>query len=496
MLGTTNFMRITFLALSTLPSLSFARPLTPAAVDSLRATIGRSMAAGHVPSLAVAVAQHGRIVWEEGFGLADVERRIPATARTLYSIASISKPLTATALMTLVERGKVDLDRPANDYLGTPGIHAPTGEAAAATVRQVLSHTAGLPPYVRYFFENDSTSRADTDRAIARCAVTVYPPGRVYDYSNLGYGLVQRIIEKASGRRYEDYMRTEVFVPLGMETTTIGTGAGLANAAVRYSSQGAPLPFYDTDHRGASGVYTSAHELARFAMFQLRDHVAGQKRILADRTIEAMQRVATPGDSTQGYGLGFDVGREGPRKFVMHNGGMPGVDVTMRMFPAEDVAIVVLTNSESGAASEVADAIHDAVLGREEGTPAGPPETFQAPAALQGQWQGTVRTFDGTLIPLALRVKADDVHVRLGGPGTFTTVLNQPRYIAGIRVLTGVLAGSIPTEDTRDRPHFVLLTLWFDGERLRGHASAVLTGGRAQESLPAAAELTRSPTPP
>jgi len=476
-----------------------ARPAdspTPVAVDSLRSRIRRSMDAEHVPSLAVAVARHGRIVWEEGFGLADVERGIPATARTRYSIASISKPLTATGLLTLVEKGKVDLDRPANDYLGTPGITARAGDASAATVRRVLCHTAGLATYARFYFADDTTAHADLDRAIARYAVTVYPPGRVYDYSNLGYGLVQRIIERTSGRSYEDFMRTEVFLPLGMEATMIGTGAGLENAAVRYSKEGTALPFYDTDHRGASGVYTSAHDLVRFAMFQLRDHRSGQKRILTDRTIATMQHVETPGDSTQGYGLGFDVGREGARKFVMHNGRMPGVDATLRLYPAEDVAIVVLTNSENAATSEVAGAIHDAVLGPNETSKEPPPEPFQAPPALQGQWVGTVRTFDGTTIPLAVRVKPDDVHVRLGGPGAFTTVLNQPRFIAGIQVLTGVFKESIPTTDTAGRPHFVLLTLWFDGERLRGHASAILAGERVQECLPSYAELTRAAAAP
>lgn len=106
-----------------------------------------------------------------------------------------------------------------------------------------------------------------------------------------------------------------------------------------------------------------------------------------------------------------------------------------------------------------------------------------------------MRTFDGNTIPLALRVKPDDVHVRLGGEGTFTTVLNQPRFISGIQVLTGVLAASIPTEDTRGRAYYVRLTLWFDGERLRGHASAVLTAGPGSISLPSYAELNRSPSP-
>jgi CubicO group peptidase (beta-lactamase class C family) len=477
-----------------------SRALTPAAIDTLRSRIRRLMAAGKVPSMAVAVARQGRIVWEEGFGLADVEHGVAATPTTVYSVASITKPMTATALMTLVERGKVDLDRPANDYLGTPGITGLAGDAAGATVRRVLSHSSGLPVYSRTYYANDSTAHADLDRAIARYAILTYPPGRVYEYSNLGFGIIQRIIERVSGRRYEDVMRDEVFGPLGMTATTIGTGQGIAHAAVRYSPQGTPLPFYDMDHRGASLAWTSAHDLIRFAMFLLRDHARGATSVITDRSVLAMQHVETPGDSTQGYGLGIEIDREGTRTLVMHNGSMPGVDATLRMYPAEDVAFVVLSNSENEATGQIADAIRDAMLAPAP-APAAPaasdttvakgPQPFAAPAALLGEWVGSVRTYDGTKIPLAMRVKADDVHVRLGGPGTFTTVLNAPRWISGIQVLTGVFAATIPSEDTNERPHFVAIALWFDGEKLMGRANAVLTERGGEATLPAYAELSR-----
>src|SRR5712692_6713027 len=98
-----------------------------------------------IPSLAVAVARAGEIVWEEGFGWADRENRVPATEHTMYSLASISKPITATGLMLLVERGQIDLDRPINDYLGDAKPTAWVGDAAGATVRRVANHTSGLP---------------------------------------------------------------------------------------------------------------------------------------------------------------------------------------------------------------------------------------------------------------------------------------------------------------------------------------------------------------
>ena len=126
--------------------------IPPVALDSLRAHIRRVMDSTHTASIAVAVARNGRIIWEEGFGFADVERHAPATSTTLYSMASISKPITATGVMKLVEQGKIDLDRPANDYLGSAKISDPAGRPSGATVRQVMSHTAGLPLHYRFFY--------------------------------------------------------------------------------------------------------------------------------------------------------------------------------------------------------------------------------------------------------------------------------------------------------------------------------------------------------
>lgn len=101
------------------------------------------MTGAKLASIAVAVAHGGKIIWEESFGWADREKMIAATPQTMYSLASISKPITATGLMTLVERGAIDLDKPANEYLGTGKLTGHAGEATGATVRRVLSHTAG-----------------------------------------------------------------------------------------------------------------------------------------------------------------------------------------------------------------------------------------------------------------------------------------------------------------------------------------------------------------
>jgi CubicO group peptidase (beta-lactamase class C family) len=108
------------------------------------------------PSLAIAVAQDGIILWEEAFGWADRERMVPSNVNTMYSLASISKPITATGIMILKERGLIDLDKPINNYLGKAKLKAYVGNAEDATVRRVLNHTSGLPLHYHFFYEDES----------------------------------------------------------------------------------------------------------------------------------------------------------------------------------------------------------------------------------------------------------------------------------------------------------------------------------------------------
>ena len=136
--------------------------------DPVRERIRQQLEEKSIPSLTVAVAKDGKIVWEEGFGWADRERRIPADANTPYSLASISKPMTATGLMTLVRDGKLDLDRPVNDYLGAVKLTARIGDAREATVRRVANHTAGLPMHFQFFYAVEAPQRPPMDESLRR----------------------------------------------------------------------------------------------------------------------------------------------------------------------------------------------------------------------------------------------------------------------------------------------------------------------------------------
>src|ERR1043166_5143578 len=132
---------------------------TPDRWQPVREAAQRLMKEQGVAGLAVAVARDGKIIWEEGFGWANREKMIPATPNTLFSLASISKPLTATGLMILVERGQIRLDQPANDYLGIGKLTGLAGDASGATVRRVLGHMGGLPLHYQFFYADEATRR-------------------------------------------------------------------------------------------------------------------------------------------------------------------------------------------------------------------------------------------------------------------------------------------------------------------------------------------------
>ena len=170
--------------------------------------------ANAIPSIAVAVARNGVIVHEAAFGFADAEEKRPATGNTPYPLASVTKPLVATGLMVLAERGQVDLDERAHRYAG--------GWVAANeryTLRQLLNHTAGLPTYATIRWSGEASPSHDTATMFRRYGFAAHPPGTVSEYSNLGYGLLGHIIAEQSGRSLAAFLETEVFRPLGMRDT-------------------------------------------------------------------------------------------------------------------------------------------------------------------------------------------------------------------------------------------------------------------------------------
>src|SRR5688572_22412595 len=191
--------------------------------NAVRRLIQDGLARDSAPGLAIAVARGDSILWEEGFGWADREARVPATPHTPFYLASVTKTITATAAMILRERGRLDIDRPANDYLGVSKLWSPAWDAAGATVRRLAAHTSGLTTFdVGCPAEQPRCRVPSADEVIRRYGVLVWPPGEHFDYSNLGYYVLGEVVARAAGRDLGTFLREELFRPLGMANSSLG----------------------------------------------------------------------------------------------------------------------------------------------------------------------------------------------------------------------------------------------------------------------------------
>jgi hypothetical protein len=283
------------------------------------------------------------------------------------------------------------------------------------------------------------------------------------EYSNLGYGILGYVVSRVSGKAFADYMRQDVFLKLGMTRTSVGISPEMADfEAVRYGEDGLPISPYLTDHAGASEVYSSAHDLVRFGMFHLKDHLADQVAILPDSLIEGMQKPTARIGEQEGYGIGWDISSRAGYTIVSHTGGMPGVETELRLVPSEKLATAVLCNAEDyPLAGNVTDEIMKIMLAHwkvPDPEPSSPNHEFVPPRDLVGTWKGTVLTYESA-IPLTLHVQeSGDVHVELGNDLNLKTLLNFPHYSAG-GFLTGVFNGNIRIKDANRRPYWLTLHL-------------------------------------
>ncbi len=498
-LGWYSFAALLLLCLLLIPAGASGQTPIPRDFEPLRDYIEDLMREFEIPSVAVALAHRGEVLWEEGFGWADRERWMRATEHTPFSIASVTKPITATAVMLLAKQRRLELGSPANRYLAGSEIRAIGGGPSDVTVEHLLAHTGGLPLHHHFFYDGDASEPPPMHETIARYGVQITRPGEAYTYANLGYGLLDHMIETISGLSYGDFLASEIFGPLGMHGSFVGTdAASTSEAAVRYGDDGEPLPFYDFDHRGASAVYASASDLLRFGLFHLDGEVVTGGPLLPDGTRKKMRRRHTPDDGS-GYGLGWSI-REDDYGYlrVEHTGGMPGVSTVLRLYPEEEVVVVVLSNSANPATGRIADAITGAVLPRfiermrEAAGARNPPATLhpRSPAPIVGSWKGEIETWERP-VPIRLEVAPEgEVFVRISE--------HDEVPVSGIQfrngVLTGQFPGVIPTPDALTRPHLVHLHLQEQDEELVGFASALGWGeGRSHFALSSPVLLVRSP---
>lgn len=299
-----------------------------------------------VPGLALAVAVDGKIVYSEGFGYADLEERVPVWPTTKFRIGSISKPLTATALMELVEAGKVDLDAPVQKYV--PSFPE---KGATMTVRMVAGHLAGIRHYrddeflIQKHYANvlDGLKIFENDPLVA-------PPGTKFSYSSYGFNLLSAVIESAAGENFLSYMQQRVFTPLGLVHTTADQNTQIIEQRSRFyelPKDGAVenAPYVDNSYKWAGGGFLSTPEdLVRFGSSLLQP---GLLKVDTLKTMFTPQKTKS-GESIE-YGIGWFINKShSGKQTYQHSGGSVGGTSQLILYPETHIVVALVTNLSEG----------------------------------------------------------------------------------------------------------------------------------------------------
>jgi CubicO group peptidase (beta-lactamase class C family) len=312
--------------------------------------IPQRMEVENIPGVAIAVVDDQSILWAEGFGFTDWDRRTPVTPNTLFSIQSMSKSFTATAAMLAAQDGLVDLDAPITTYLPDFHINSIFEEhpEQKITLRMLLSHTAGLAHEAPIGGNNDLPGHTFEEH-IASISDTWLrsPVGTHWDYSNLGVDLAGYILQVQSGMPFTQYVLEKVLTPLGMTNSTLDIDQVYATPgrAIGHS----PLPFRPPTEFlliPSGGVWTTANDMARYLQFHINEGSLDGTRLLRQDLAETMYEPPNPVALDAEYALGIGTADwQGTRRF-QHGGGGFGFTSNMLWYPELKLGVVVLTNTE------------------------------------------------------------------------------------------------------------------------------------------------------
>ena len=343
--------------------MSLPRSLVEDAVGQAGEWVSYMQRSLRVPGLTLAVRHEGDLLLSRAYGKADIETDRPMRTDHIFRIASHSKTFTATAVMLLAERKVLSLDERLHEWIDWLG--EKPGSTGAIRIRHLLSHSGGV---IRDGLDAGwwDLRLPFHDQSSLREAVLADPPvyaaSERFKYSNIGYSLLGAVVESASGRAYNEFVREEIVERLGLSSTGPEPDESLSDRMAtgytsrRYGQERIPLSHLDTRAMSAAtGFYSTAEDLCRYGAA----HFLGNEELLQDETKREMQHEAwkVEGPQPRHYALGFNVAHIGGRRVIGHGGGFPGF-ITYTLIDAVDQLVVsVLTNAIDGPAEPLASGV-------------------------------------------------------------------------------------------------------------------------------------------
>jgi CubicO group peptidase (beta-lactamase class C family) len=414
------------LAVTLTPPVASADPSRAQTMDSatrIDTYVRARMPGLRTPGLSLVVVEGDQVILNRGYGFADREAGTPMTEDTPVAVGSTTKPMTALAVMQLVERGLVDLDTSVMTYL--PDFRMADERSAGITLRQLLSHTAGIPAAETYDGAQDDEALERRVHGLADVPLN-RAPGSGFEYANDGYSVAGLIVQRVTGMPYEQYMAQAVFAPVGMHRTTFDPSEaaswGWAQGYGKRRGVVAPAPIVLSRGIGPAGmVVTTATDVGQYFVALLNGGEADGTQIIAQASLDEAWTPMVPlgeGPDHYGYGLGWGVGELGGQRILAHSGTVDTAGSYFLLVPDQRIAVGVLANMTGDEKAELAMDVLSMTLGNEP-SPRAPALDWRPAASgftpnpeVWGAYVGDYQSPQG-----ALRVyrEQDQLHVSGGG---------------------------------------------------------------------------------
>lgn len=307
---------------------------------------------GHLPGFVIGIVRNGKLIYAKGFGVAKLGTNTPVTSRSLFHMASVTKTFVATAVMQLVEQGKIDLEAPVTKFL--PYFKMDDERYRDIKIRQMLSHTSGIPDTTNYHWDKPEYDDGALERFVRSIAnqKLVFTPGQNFAYSNTAYEILGDVIAKVSGESFEDYVQHYILTPLGMKDSTLFvrqanqqllTSPHIEENGKLIVSRVFP---YNRAHAPSSTLYSNIEDMSRWAIANLNHGQLDGRRILKRETADLMWQPVVSAFNMKEALAWFVADLQGHR-LVMHDGGDVGFVSRLMLAPDDSVAVVAMSNYAS-----------------------------------------------------------------------------------------------------------------------------------------------------
>lgn len=313
--------------------------------------IRRVMKQYHLPSIAVILIDDQDTIWQETFGVANIEADLPAESDTVYKLWSLAKVFTAIETLRLVEDGLVDLDAPITEYLPSFSIQSRFPDSEPISIRSILTHRSGLPRNECHWIELSEYALPELAASIADCH-QAFPVNYRYKYSNIGFDLLGYLIQEMRGELFPDYMREYLLLPLGMENSAfrraqIPPSLELAFGYEYYQGEYYPYEQNDITSYPSGNLYSTIKDMGKFAKFIFRGGEVNGKQILSPENFDEMfvDQISSLRDP-QPMGLGWKTADVlGSERLVWHDGGPgEGIGALAALLPRRKLGVILFAN--------------------------------------------------------------------------------------------------------------------------------------------------------